>query len=138
MCLDTQDVSAVLPLRHGCGQCVGGGTWFSLVRRPLAQCAGRRCSGCCTALPHLPSVAPDHYVLPVIHQFGAWGQGSGFERQVLWQGTKLETNEQMPKMPDNSVRFLKVLADTPQEEEDRRGRRSHFKPVGRGHATAPN
>lgn len=40
---------------------------------------------------YLLTVAPDHYVLPVIHQFGAWGQGSCFEMQVLWQGTKLET-----------------------------------------------
>lgn len=57
------------------------------------------------------------------------------DEQVLWQGTKLETNEEMLKMPNNSVHFLKVLmAVTPQEEGDRR--RSHLKPAGRGHATA--
>jgi len=58
---------------------------------------------------------------------------SGFELR-----TKLETNEQMLKMPDNSVYFfLKVLmALSPQEEGDRRGRRSHLKPVGRRHERA--
>lgn len=134
-CLNTQEVSNALLLWHRGGQQVGGGTWFSLRRKPLVQCAGNSCSGCCIALPHLPTETPDRYVLPIVHQFAAWGEGSGLRdrcwiRELSWK--------QMRKWQRylNSVCFLKVLkAVIPQEDKGRRGR-SHLKLVGRGHATA--
>lgn len=125
--LGTQD--AFLP-QHRCGSRwlpIEWGPWFPLVRKTIVQCAGRRCPGCCTALPLLPTVEPDQYVLPVTHWFGAWGEGWIWlcEEDAV-AANKLGRNEQMLKTPDNSVCPLKVLmAVTPQVEEDTKGR-SHL------------
>lgn len=49
---------------------------------------------------------------------------------MLGQGTKLETNEEMLKVADNTMHFLNArVGVTPQEQ-------GHLKPVGRGYAIA--